>query len=268
MSGGPYGGETVHATNVNNLIEGSGVIGGAKYQGKRLVFTNEAAGVVDANAKGKLVFETGVQTVTNAGLIEATSGGVCVVESTVSNTGTLEAAGGTLMLERAVTGSGMVAVAAGTLAITNAGAAEAVTFTEQSGTLELDRSRTYAGEVAGFSPTGQTTLDLRDTKFVSPNEAAFSGTDTSGVLTVTDGTHTARITLVGDYLGAAFTAVSDGKGGVDIVTSSAQAPSAARYAGAMAGFGGHGGSAAALVDARTIQADHPPILTAPRIALS
>jgi hypothetical protein len=267
MQGGGNRSQILLATNVDNLIEGTGVIGGIKSQGKRLVFTNEAAGVVDANAKGNLIFETGVQTVTNAGLIEATNGGVCVVESTVSNTGTLEAAGGTLMLERAVTGSGTVAVAAGTLVITNAGAAEKVTFKGQGGTLELDQSQTYAGKVTGFSLTGQTTLDLRDIGFVAPDEATFSGTSTSGVLTVTDGTHTAHITLVGDYLGATFTAASDGNGGVDVVAASAQTPSVAHFAGAMAGMIGHS-AGSGLINARTVNDGRQMMLSAPRLALA
>jgi hypothetical protein len=38
-----------------------------------------------------------------------------------------------------------------------------------------------------------------------------------GMLTVTDGTHTARITLKGNSLGSAFVASSDGSGGTDVI---------------------------------------------------
>jgi hypothetical protein len=260
-----------YLTNVDNLIEGSGVIGGTSHgghNGRRLSFTNEAAGVVDANATSALILETGEQTITNAGLIEATSGGVCIIKSAVSNTGMLEANGGTLKLDGAVTGSGTVAVAAGSVVITNIHAREAVTFTGQGGTLELDQSQTYSGDVAGFSMTGQTTLDLRDIGFVSPNEATFSGTAKSGVLTVTDGTHTARIHLVGDYTGSTFVASGDGNGGVDIVDPSAQAPSAAHFVGAMAMLGGHGGSAGGLIDGRAIHDGHPLFMAGPRVSIA
>jgi hypothetical protein len=81
----------------------------------------------------------------------------------------------------------------------------------------LARSRTYTGTVFNFSTSGGTSLDLKDIAFVSAGEATFAGKSTGGVLTVTDGTHTAHITLRGDYLGSTFTAASDGHGGV-IVT--------------------------------------------------
>ena len=69
----------------------------------------------------------------------------------------------------------------------------------------------------GFSTTGGTSFDLRDIGFVSANEATFVGGSSGGVLTVTDGTHTAHITLLGDYTTSTFVASSDGSGGVIIV---------------------------------------------------
>ena len=260
-----------YLTNVDNLIEGSGVIGGTSHgghNGRRLSFTNEAAGVVDANAQGALILETGGQTVTNAGLIEATGDGVCIIKSAVNNTGPLEADGGTLMLEAAVTGSGTVAVAAGSIVITNAHAKETVTFTGQNGTLELDQSQTFSGAVDGFSLIGQTMLDLRDIGFVSPNEATYSGTAKSGVLTVTDGTHTAHIHLVGDYTGSTFVASSDGNGGVDIVDPRAQTPSVAHFAGAMATLGGPAGPLGGLNNVRGVHDIHQLFLVAPRAAIA
>ena len=220
-----------YLTNTDNTIEGAGRIE------FNLILKNDASGVIDADVKGKLTLAVWKLTISNAGLVEATGDGVCEIKSAVDNTGTLEAAGGTLKLVATVTGSGAVAVAAGSVVITNTRAKEAISFTGQSGTLELDQSQTYSGDVEGFSLTGQTTLDLRDIGFVSPNEATFSGTANSGVLTVTDGTHTAQITLLGDYTGSTFVASSDGKGGVDIVDASAQAPSVTHFAIAMATLG-------------------------------
>lgn len=43
------------------------------------------------------------------------------------------------------------------------------------------------------------------------------------MLTVTDGSHTAHITLTGDYTGVTFVASSDGHGGVNIVDATAPA---------------------------------------------
>jgi len=91
-----------------------------------------------------------------------------------------------------------------------------VVFTAGStGTLELADSVAYAkGRIQGLSTTGTNGLDLADITFTSGVTAAtFSGTSTSGVLTVTDGTHTANINLIGNYVGHTFT-TSPGAGGV------------------------------------------------------
>jgi len=241
-------------TNVNDTIEGSGKLGDRK-----LALDNEAGGVIDGDGKLVLTIDAGANTITNAGLIEASNKGKATISSVVANTGTLEANGGSLTLQAAVTGSGAVDVVSGTLDIANANAGEAVAFTGKSGTLELDQSQTYTGQVSGFSTTGKTSLDLRDIGFVSPSEATFSGTAKGGVLTVTDGTHTAHIKLAGNYLNSTFVASSDGKGGVTVVDSPAAQISTHAMVAAMAGMGASGAAAVGLLSA----ADPRPQLLAP-----
>ena len=81
-------------------------------------------------------------------------------------------------------------------------------------------------------------VDLSDGHLVSglsEREAAtvaatFSGTSAGGVLSVTDGTNTARIKLAGDYLGTTFTASSDGHGGTMVTDSAAQRALASPHA--------------------------------------
>jgi hypothetical protein len=253
-------------TNVDNTIEGSGVIGGIE-KIDRVTLVNEKGGVIDAS-KAKRVLEIDVrnQAITNAGLIEATNRGECVIDFAVDNTGTLLANGGTLTLDGAVTGSGSVDLAAGKVVIANANAAEAVAFTGKKAVLELDQSQTYAGQVSGLSRNGKAELDLRDVGFVSADEATFSGTSKSGVLTVTDGTHTAHITLKGNYTLDTFVASSDGQGGVAIVVASPQTPSVAHFAGAMATLTPLGAAIQAHADAAS--GVRPAMLVGPRPALA
>jgi hypothetical protein len=76
-------------TNVNNTIQGTGVIGNGN-----LVLVNDA--VVDATPEGGstgLVLNGGV--VTNTGTLEATAGGVLTIETNVTNTGANITASGT-----------------------------------------------------------------------------------------------------------------------------------------------------------------------------
>jgi len=125
---------------------------------------------------------------------------------------------------------------------------ENVAFSSSTGELELANSQSYSGTITGFSKTGGTSLDLRDIAFVGAGEATYTGTKSGGVLTVADGTHTATITLVGNYANT-FAASSDGKGGVIVVYSPAEAPhapSAQAFVSAMAGMGPSGVSSVAL----------------------
>ena len=186
------GGKVV-LTNVDNTISGAGLLGMGT-----LVLVNQAAGVINASGTLALTIDTGANTITNAGLIEATGAGGGVIQSAVKNTGMLAAAGGDLTVNGAVTGNGSATINGATLDL-GSSFTENVTFTGTSGVLELAQSQTYTGKVTGFSLTGGTSLDLRDIAFVSAGEATFSGNKTSGVLTVTDGTHTAHITLIGNY---------------------------------------------------------------------
>jgi hypothetical protein len=234
-------------TNVDNVISGAGLIGRSNFDhGIPLTFINQADGVIDADSSRLLTIDVSINTITNAGTIEATGVGRGKVRSLVDNTGTLATFGnGTLRFNKAVTGDGSAVIGGGTLAFASA-FTENVAFTGASGVLQLAQSQGYGGSVTGFSLAGGTSLDLLDIAFVGAGEATFSGTTTSGVLTVTDGTHTAHITLIGDYTASTFVASDDGKGGVSIVDpakAEAGAAPAHRFVAAMAGLGGSAGGA-------------------------
>ena len=55
-------------------------------------------------------------------------------------------------------------------------------------------------------------VDLVDINFAAVT-VAYSGTSSSGTLTVQDGTHIAQLNLLGNYLAATFTSANDGHGG-------------------------------------------------------
>ncbi len=86
--------------NSSNLIEGAGQLGDGS-----LTFSNGAAGTVDANQSNALVLNTGTITVSNAGLLEATSGASLVIESSVTDTGAgrIVATAGTVDLQSGAT---------------------------------------------------------------------------------------------------------------------------------------------------------------------
>jgi hypothetical protein len=199
-------------TNVANTIEGAGLLGGGE-----MILVNDAGGVIDGNQAEALTIDTGAKTITNAGLIEDTGAGGTTIASAVNNSGTLSAAGGALTLLGPVTGAGMVRITAGVADFVSA-FSENVVFAGTTGVLELGLSQAYGGSITGFSKTGSTSLDLADIDFIGgTTKAGFSGTTASGVLTVTDGTHTARITLIGNYTASMFSVSKDSHGGTIVV---------------------------------------------------
>jgi hypothetical protein len=115
----------------------------------------------------------------------------------VANAGTLTVQGGTLTVIGDVSGKGLATIDGGLLDFT-AAFGEDVRFSGKTGTLELAQSTAYGGTISGFSTKGKTFLDLDDIAFGKHTTVSYSGTKTAGVLTVTDGTHTAHIDLKGD----------------------------------------------------------------------
>ncbi|WP_063695467.1 hypothetical protein [Bradyrhizobium embrapense] len=91
----------------------------------------------------------------------------------------------------------------------------AVMFQGSTGTLKLDNSASFAGTVAGM--TGSDAIDFANISFANVHTPSFSGNASGGTLTVTDGTVTASIALLGNYMASTFTTSSDGHGGTLVV---------------------------------------------------
>ena len=234
-------------------IEGEGQLGDGAME-----FTNAHLGTIYSLGAGTLTLNTGKSTLQNAGEIVSDGTGGLTISSPIDNTGRLIAYSSPLTVTGAVTGAGTAEVEnAGTLILEGA-FNEDVTFAAGStGALELGDSKGYtSGEITGFSKTGANALDLLDIPFVSgTTKAVYSGTATSGVLTVTEGANVAKITLEGDYIGSTFT-VSAGPGGTGTKVVDPSAPPAPTHVAAplsphtfiaaMAGFGAPAAGAVAL----------------------
>ncbi len=93
--------------------------------------------------------------------------------------------------------------------------AQSIVFAGTTGTLQLDDAVAFTGQVSGLS--GSDALDLVDIKFGANTTATYLGTTTGGTLTVTDGSETANIALVGDYLSSTWDVSGDGNGGTVVV---------------------------------------------------
>jgi hypothetical protein len=81
------------------------------------------------------------------------------------------------------------------------------------GTLTLDDSQAYAGTVDGLAPGNH--IDLADISFSAHTTLGYmpNNSNSGGVLTASDGSHVAKIALLGQYAAASFVMASDGHGG-------------------------------------------------------
>ncbi|HEY2177460.1 MAG TPA: hypothetical protein VGH15_02665 [Caulobacteraceae bacterium] len=233
-------GASAAATLTNgDVIAGAGHLGGGT-----MTLVNGAGGVIESAYSNALTIDTGANTITNSGLIEAKAGGGVVIASALASTGTLETASGTLTVEGAVSGSGTLKVIGGVADFTSS-FSQNVAF-GASGRLVLSDSQAYGGTISGFSHTGASSLDLADIAFSGGTTATYSGTTAAGILTVSDGTHAAHIHLTGDYLTAIWTLSAATGGGTHLIDPTAPPPSIVPMISAMAGFGaakGGGGTA-------------------------
>ncbi len=122
----------------------------------------------------------------------------------------------------------------------NGASAETVAFAAATGLLILNDPSGFTGQITGFTGTAPDAAhsDVIDLVGINYNSSSFAETynSTTGLLTVTDGTHSASITF--DNFNATLDFASDGNGGTDIFDP----PSTGAT---------HDGAAPAAVDAAT-----------------
>jgi hypothetical protein len=218
-------------TNQDNHISGAGQLGGGS-----MTLVNGASGVISNAFSTALTIDAGGGPITNQGFIQSLGSGGVAISGAIVNTGKLIAYGGNLSVGGAVTGAGVVQISGATASFASS-FSENVAFVAGTGKLKLAESLAYQGTITGFAAAGATTLDLGDIAFISgATKASFvkSASGKSGVLTVTDGTNTAKITLAGDFSGYTFAVANDGAG--DTLVTAGAAPAVRRFAEAMARF--------------------------------
>jgi autotransporter passenger strand-loop-strand repeat protein len=250
LTGGAASGATVNSGGTEVAASGGAAFGTTVDSGgvEVLVSAGTASGTIVNNggidvvtsggtARGMIVNSGGIDVVVSAGMASGTTvsnGGINIEVSggtasgtTVSNGGIdIVVSGGTAIGASVDSGglelveSGGIAsattISGGTFEVASGGStgSGAVTFASGGGgTLQLDASVSFGGLVAGFGAPDH--LDLRDIAFGSSTSVSFTEAagGTSGTLTVTDGVHTANITLLGQYMAGQFTSTSDAHGG-------------------------------------------------------
>ncbi len=183
--------------NVNNVITGQGTIGAGGSGNTDLTLKNESAGTIDANVATKtLTIDTG-NTISNAGLLEATAGGILDVKDALSNSDdvTASGSGSKVTLEGNVTNTGgtLLATGGGELDVKAATITDNLDGTEQINTgseLLVDSSHlTLNGDGTGQVVLSGTALITGASELENVNKTI------SGAGTISD------LTLVNDSAG-------------------------------------------------------------------
>jgi hypothetical protein len=193
----------VTLTNVDNTISGAGQLGAG-----HLTLVNE--GTIDAAGNAPLVIDTGANAVTNFGTLQATGSGGLIIVGDVVNIGTLLANGGNIIVNGNVSGSGSAIISgAGSLEFAHASAENTAFAAGSTGSLIVGDSFSFSGTVSGM--TTSTHIDLLDVTFANAPTLTYNPNagNTGGTLSVTDGTHTANIALVGHFDLAGFQEQAD-----------------------------------------------------------
>jgi hypothetical protein len=91
-----------------------------------------------------------------------------------------------------------------------------VSFEGATGTLKIDSASSFSGKIGGQLAIGDV-IDLANITAGANATIRYTGSNSPGTLTVSDGTHTASFALLGNYSLGNFTASSDGHGGTSVV---------------------------------------------------
>ncbi len=154
-------------------------------------------------------YATGVWTFTAGTLAEGTHNFTSVAMESSGND--------SLVAQASVTGNAarLLTVADGATVEIDGVSGQSVTFAGATGTLVLDDAPAFTGQISGLN--GSDALDLADVSYGANTTGTFLGNTNGGTLTITDGTHTANIALVGNYLSSNWDLSSDGSGGTIVV---------------------------------------------------
>jgi autotransporter passenger strand-loop-strand repeat protein len=146
----------------------------------------------------------------SAGGTVVEAGGSAVVSSGgTANALVLNGGSATVLSGGAISGA---ILSGGTLEIASGGSVLSSTIAfAGGGSLVLDDTR-FRGKIAGFDSLAET-IDLVAIAYHSGTTTlGYTGNALSGTLTVTDGTHTARLAMLGNHAAADFTLADDGGG--------------------------------------------------------
>ncbi len=222
---------------------------------------NDAAGTIDMQDNSEISsIAGGATSFINAGTLKKTGGtALSIIRVDTTDTGSIEAANGTLEFLNPITGDGSLVVDTGAALEVKASAAATLKMTFNGGTLALGDPASFAATIHAFGAG-----DTIDLVFRQATKATLGAGDT---LVIKNGTTTiATLQLAGNHAGDTFHVASDGHAGT-LITVTPGPAHVAPFVAAMAGLGAGDGGGPVLVFSEA-HYTHPPMLSAPRMAMA
>jgi fibronectin-binding autotransporter adhesin len=160
----------------------------------------------------------GAVTVAAEALVQ--TGGSVTLSTNVTNDGTIEVHDGALKISGSIAGDGAVKIDGGAVFELDGSDTQNVDFAGAGGELKIDAS-TFDGKIVGLAVTDK--LDLGAIGFGPHTTGTYvsDAANDGGVLTITDGSHSISLNLVGDYRDAHFAGGTDENGGTLITLNAA-----------------------------------------------
>ncbi len=207
--GGTASGAAMAGGGLETVESGGAAVGAVLSGGTQTVMKGAIANGTVVLGGEEDVSGTANGTVVSAGgSAEMSSGGQA--NSLIIDTG----GSATVMSGGAVSGA---TLSGGTLEIKSGGLVLSSTMTFSGGELVLDDTK-FKGKIDNFNSTDPDSIDLTAINFATMT-LGYSGNSTSGTLSVSDGTHTMKLTMIGDFTAANFQATTDGGVGTLITVS-------------------------------------------------
>ena len=202
------GSEDAILVNLDNTISGAGQLGAGQ-------MTLANAGVISANGVNALRINTGTNKVLNTGTLQSVGTGGLQVISDLINTGLIWANGGNVVIDGDASGAGIAMISGMATLEFSAASDQHVSFTTiGDGMLILANAAAFTGSIDGFNAGDR--IDLVDINFGANDTLTYVANDagTGGLLSVSDGLHTAQLEIDGQYIAAGLQ--SDGAGGSEL----------------------------------------------------
>jgi T5SS/PEP-CTERM-associated repeat protein len=204
--------------------------------------------------------DVGAGTATIAGALHVGSSSVVgargIINGNVVDDGNITVTSGTLEINGNLSGTGTTVINSGNTLKLDGSVSDSIFFAGGTGTLDVVNSSGFNGVIQGQLAAGDV-LDFADISAAQAHIVGYTGNNSPGTLTVTDGAHTANIQLSGNYSLADFALGADTNGGTDITATPTIPPATIADGQTLHVSGSTGETVTFLGGADTLELDAP-----------